>query len=307
MIEILNSSMSNSDVKTYRIIDHQLYRGNHFCIKKYSFKNIIDTLHKHEYIQINYIYEGEGAHIINNQEFKIVQGDIFLIPPYVPHRIVSSNKSTLEIIEFVFELEFINKNFENIKDIESFFDFAYIEPFLVYESKVKPRLNLIGKTQIEVENILNKCLREFSDKTSGHELLIKALLLELLVIVGREYKKDLENKDNYALYNSHKNTVYAALKYIEDHFDEDLTIDDIAKRFSFSRSYFSYLFKSITLKTFSEYLIGLRISASKELLLKTNDSVIDICCKVGFKNVSHFSRLFKQHTGLSPLGYRKNH
>ena len=73
----------------------------------------------------------------------------------------------------------------------------------------------------------------------------------------------------------------------------------------FSQSYFSYLFKSITSKTFIEYLNQLRILKAMELLKTTDKRVLDICYEVGYNNVNNFNRLFRQQTGTSPLVYRK--
>jgi YesN/AraC family two-component response regulator len=73
-----------------------------------------------------------------------------------------------------------------------------------------------------------------------------------------------------------------------------------------SGSYFRYLFKNLTQKTFTEYVNYLRIKRATELLVKNyTDSVYDICFAVGFNNINYFNRLFKQQAGLSPLQYRK--
>lgn len=281
--------------------------GLPFFIRRYTIPYATNTLHRHEFIQINYISRGKGKHLVNKQEFDIIKGDIFVIPPYVPHLILSSlDDSELEVYEFEFEASFINQYLDSIENTESFMDFAYIEPFLVSESQVKPRLNLVGKAQIETEILLNEALKEYNEKASGYILIIKSILLKLLVMVGREFKRDIENSDTGLIFNRHKDAIMAALKHIELHYAEEINLDDIAKMFLFSQSYFSYLFKNITSKTFVEYLNGIRISRAMELLKKTDRRVLDICYDVGFKNVNHFNRIFRQHTGLSPLVYRKS-
>lgn len=262
-------------------------------------------LHRHLYMQINYVYQGKVKHIINNSEFDVIKGDIFVIPPYIPH-CIKSDDSDGEIFEFEFVPEFINQSFENIENIKSFFDFAYIEPFLVSESQVKPRLNLAGRVQVEVENILNEALREYKEKKPGYPLLIKSLALKLLVLVGREFSDDLKSAGGHTIYDRHRDAIFNAIQYIDSHYAEDITVEDAARVCMLSQSYFSYLFKNITMKTFIEYLNGLRISKAMEYLRNSNDRVLDICYKVGFNNVNHFNRLFRQVTNLSPLQYRKS-
>lgn len=276
-------------------------------LSRYKTKNLPLPWHRHEYMQINYVYQGKMKHVINNHEFEVIKGDIFVIPPYVPHRLIDAEQDDGIIYEFEFMPEFINQNFTSIENIKTFFDFAYIEPFLVSENQIKPRLNLSGKVQMEVEGILNEALNEYTKKENGYGLLIKSLLLKLLVLVGREFTKGLNKPDSSdAIFSRHRDAIYNAIEYINQNYNKSLSIEDVAKVSMVSQSYFSYLFKSITSKTFVEYLNGLRISQAMELLKTTNNRVLDICYEVGFNNVNHFNKLFRQQTGVSPLYYRKN-
>lgn len=295
-----------SDIPLYKMVENK--QGDlPFFITKYEVTSQNAVMHRHEYMQINYVYKGKAKHVINHQEFNIIKGDIFVIPPYVPHAIVWSGDRDAEIFEFEFNIDFINESFETMDSMKSFLDFAYIEPFLVGESQVKPRLNLSGKIQIEVENILNEALREFTYREDSYILIIKSLLLKLLVIVGREFDASLEKSSDKPLYTRHQDAIYKAINYIEENYTEDITMDDIVSISMLSQSYFSYLFKSITRKTFVEYLNDIRISKAMELLRTTDKRVLDICLEVGFNNVNHFNKLFKRSVGVSPLQYRKRY
>ena len=293
------------NVPLYRMADNN--NGDlPFFVRKYVLNKDIIPLHSHEYMQINYVHQGKANHIINNQEFSIIKGDIFVIPPYIPHSINNVNLSSVEIYEFEFIPQFINQNFDTIHNAESFLDFAYIEPFLVSESLVKPRLNLIGKIQVEVESILNEVLKEYQENKPGAILLIKSLLLKLLVLVGREFTYNIDKAEARTIYDRHRDAILGAIKYMDDHYMEDLSIENVSREFLLSQSYFSYLFKSISSKTFTEYLNGLRISKTLELLKNSDKRVLDICMEVGFNNINHFNRMFKQQIGMSPMAYRKN-
>ena len=243
--------------------------------RKYSADVVTQSLHMHEYMQINYISHGRGRHLVNNHEFDIVKGDIFVIPPYVPHRIIAVEYSDIEVYELEFTSDLINLNFVNIENAMSFLDFAYIEPFLVSENKVKPRLNLIGNTRNQIEVMLEEALKEYSERAPGFLLLIKSIILKLLVLVGREFTRDLEDeslKEN-SVFIRNRDAILSAVNYINEHFDYDLNIGDVSHKFALSQSYFSYLFKAITSKTFTEYLSGIRISKAMELLKSTDNRV----------------------------------
>lgn len=293
------------DIQLLKMVDNK--HGNlPFFIRKYSKKGFTTSLHRHEYMQINYVCQGNGKHLLNGHQFDILKGDIFVIPPYVPHCISTDENSNIEVFEFEFVPEFINESFKRIENVDSFLDFAYIEPFLVSESQVKPRLNLVGKLQVEAESILNEVLNEFTEKRAGFLLLAKSLLLKLLVLVGREFTIKLNSTEEKRIFSRHRDSILGAIKYIDENFSEDLNVEEVAKKFMLSQSYFSYLFKSITSKTFVEYLNGLRISKAMELLKITDKRVIDISYEAGFNNVNHFNRIFRQLTGTSPIIYRKN-
>lgn len=271
---------------------------------KYCADRLPLPLHRHEYLQINYIYQGKMKHVINDHEFDIIKGDIFIIPPYVPHRMIDSEMTNGQIIEFEFMPEFINQNFQSLDTIGSFFDFAYIEPFLVSENKVKPRLNLCGKVQTEVESILNEALKEYNEKNDGYSLLIKSLVLKLLVIVGREFTRELQGTESVNIYIRHKEAIFNSIRYINENYNKALSIEEVAKVSILSQSYFSYLFKSVTSKTFIEYLNGVRLAKAMELLKNTDMRVLDICYETGFNNINYFNKLFRKWAGVNPLAFR---
>lgn len=274
------------------------------------------TIHMHQFIQIVYMCKGKIKHVINNNTFDVYKGDIFIIPPYVPHYFIAPTDEKFELIEFEFVPEFINEKFSLINSGDehaylnlmnsTFMDFAYLEPFLVSEHEVRPRLNLAGRTQVEVENILHEIILEYERKETDFDLIIKALLLKLLVIVGREYKKINTNEEFNDILSRHRDALYEALEFIDNNFTKDISIDDVSKIAMLSQSYFRYLFKQLTQKTFVEYINGLRIAKASELLKNNLDlKVVDICFEVGFNSVNHFNRIFRAETGCTPMQIRK--
>ena len=290
------------NIPMWRIADN---RNNlPFFIAKLNYGNA--SLHRHEFVQIVYISKGRLRHVLNKSVFDVHKGDIFVIPPYIPHRYIDAYGTPFEIIEFEFQPEFISEKFSAESKGSSFTDFAYLEPFLVVEKEMHPRLNLTGSIQIEVEQIFAEIIREYTLRKPDFELYIKALLLKLLVMVGREFRQNIEGSEDQKLYDLHKDALYAAIRYIHDHYSEDLSLDQVAKVAMVSSSYFRYLFKQMTSKTFVEYLNGIRIDHASEMLKKRpNERVIDICYRVGYHNVSHFDRTFRQATGLSPTDFRR--
>ena len=96
-----------------------------------------------------------------------------------------------------------------------------------------------------------------------------------------------------------------AKRYIQQHYQEALRLEDVSSAVGFNATYFSTLFKKETGQNFVDYLTELRISKSKELLCADELSVQDVAEQVGYRDLKYFSRLFKKLTGVSPSDYKK--
>ncbi|WP_162309370.1 AraC family transcriptional regulator [Cohnella abietis] len=96
-----------------------------------------------------------------------------------------------------------------------------------------------------------------------------------------------------------------ALKYLHEHYAEPLTLEFLASLLDCSPSHLSRIFKQRTACSPIEYMIRLRISRAKSLLANTEAPLQKIALSIGYVDVYYFSRIFKKHTGQSPLRYRE--
>ena len=97
------------------------------------------------------------------------------------------------------------------------------------------------------------------------------------------------------------------IRYINRHYQENITLDKICAEFSKSRSSVSHAFKKETGQTFREYLISIRLKAAKSLLLYSNLSISEIAYSVGFNDSNYFSNTFKKYFESSPRKYKNAH
>lgn len=102
-----------------------------------------------------------------------------------------------------------------------------------------------------------------------------------------------------------KDIIRKARKYVDMHYDEELTIKDLAYKVGINSNYLSTLFKKETGKTFTKYLTDMRIDNAKKLLVDTEANVAQISKSVGYHDPGYFYRVFKKQTGQTPLAYRK--
>ncbi len=95
-----------------------------------------------------------------------------------------------------------------------------------------------------------------------------------------------------------------AQEYIRQNFRKDLALEDVAQAVGISPYYFSKLFKEEAGMNFTEYLTGLRIEKARQLLLKRELSIKQVCVDSGYSDPNYFSRVFKKWTGLTPTEFR---
>jgi len=98
----------------------------------------------------------------------------------------------------------------------------------------------------------------------------------------------------------------AALRYMEEHLGEDMSRDDVAAVACLSPSHFSRVVKQTFGRSFTDLLARMRIDKARELLSRTDKSLIQICLDCGFSDPSYFTKVFRKHVGKTPGEYRKS-
>lgn len=116
--------------------------------------------------------------------------------------------------------------------------------------------------------------------------------------------RSLLESANYLPSIKNADMIYSALHYINAHYNERITLQQISDYVHFSPPYFSKIFKKELNSTFTQYLTKVRIEKSKELLADTTIPLSDIPSLVGFEEQSYFTKVFRAVTGISPGKYR---
>jgi AraC-like DNA-binding protein len=96
-----------------------------------------------------------------------------------------------------------------------------------------------------------------------------------------------------------------AMRYTQDHLQDDLSRDDVAAIACLSPSHFSRVIKQVYGQSFTELLTQMRVDKAKEMLVRTEKSLIQICLECGFSDQSYFTKVFTKHAGHPPGEYRR--
>lgn len=161
--------------------------------------------------------------------------------------------------------------------------------------------SLLSRTVIEggapTDNVLdlNKLFLTKLQKSDSIDSLCH-ILQEVVETFSDSIFNHLPSKNNDIIKN--------AMRYITEHFNTPLPLEEVASYVHLHPAYFSSLFKNMTGTSFKEYLNKIRIEESKLLLANTDYSILDIAIAVGFEDQSYFSKIFKKYTGITPRQFR---
>lgn len=171
--------------------------------------------------------------------------------------------------------------------ISAFSEFEYAQEAL-RQGVVSYLLKPIGKHKLieAVADALKK--QEQQDKTSFLEKLIDEDLM------------DIEGNGAYT------GSVKQALTYIDEFFDQEITLSEVAEQVHLNPSYLSTLFKDELNVSFTDYVTKVRIRRAKQLLITTDLNVAEIAEQVGYKSAKYFNKVFKEAVEQTPSLFRKN-
>jgi two-component system response regulator YesN len=105
--------------------------------------------------------------------------------------------------------------------------------------------------------------------------------------------------------NDSARPVRLAKQYIQNHFQDPISLEEVSERVGLSVAYFSVLFKKETEIGFAKYLTNIRMDEARALLRETNLPVAEICRRVGYYDIKHFTRTFEKIAGVKPAVFRK--
>ena len=248
-------------------------------------------MHHHAALEI-VIPKHRGYTVTANQRtFALEEGDILFIPPHMLHEIQEPTDGSRFIYQI--EIDFLN----TLQDFKALYPIS-MEPYLCTASAF-PRV------YPAVLDGLKRMSHIYFSRPPLWETRIYSLLLECICAIGQDYYGSGGERENIPV---EKRSEYyqrftALLNYIDSHYTEELTLDQVANQMGFSKYHFSRLFKQYVNVTFYSYLCRKRVNAAQSLL-STPMSITDIAFRTGFNNLTTFCRCFKKYTNCSPTEYR---
>lgn len=255
--------------------------------------------HCHDFIELAIILKGKGHFIIDDREYPAPEGTVILLNPGTYHKSLpdpdTEHQSTECYLAFT-DVDYVNcpKN--------------HLPLFKNYQITAK-------LPEVMKKNIFDLCAAihlESNSCEAGRYFMLKSYLIQVLCLIERFRSQEQTNtlkKGEAVRYEfksiNKKYIIQNITHYMEEHYREKISLDQIAANMYLSSYYISKLFKSETGDTPINYLISLRMKKAKELLDADPECTIQsVASSVGYEDAYHFSKLFKKYYGLSPLYYK---
>jgi len=252
------------------------------------------NFHTHREYELYYFHQGRCMYIIGGHIHLLSPGDLILMNGMTLH---SANPGPQPYLR-------TNVHFDPAYLREVLNDSIFTSAFETIGQLGNHIIHLEGESRTEVEQHLHKMndLYQKNDSVSFRRFLLA--LLDLLYYIQPFCPT---TDQSIRKMNEKELHVQRILTYLEAHYSEDLHMELLENTLYLNKTYMAKIFKEVTGTTIFIYLKNRRLNQAKILLmLDKNVSVSDVCYTVGYKHLSHFSRLFKQEFGYTPEQFQRN-
>ncbi|MCR5384912.1 MAG: AraC family transcriptional regulator [Saccharofermentans sp.] len=300
----------------------------------YDTKDSLPDESMHNSHELLYLREGKIDLVLGNETVTLTKGAVVVIRPLVRHKIViRSGKADMLNLYFGFvhdtsdleltkESKKTNRNNQGKSNsagpsvsipgslakisLESFLKFADLGITEDNEITRQPFFVIKGNEKKEINQLAERIVIEDSDNRYAKDLMIHTLSVELMIILSRairgEWEESLRVKNGKA-----KELVAIAKQYMDENFDQGITVSDAASYVFLSQGYFTRAFRDDTGISPMNYLMKKRIEKACKLLQNNEIKVSAISLQSGFSSPQRFNVAFRKQMGMTPMEYRKKY
>lgn len=273
------------------------FKNERLDITKKEIPCLDSSWHYHAQYELLYISQSNGIRFVGDSVSQFHPGDLVLVGPYLPHlwrndsSYYKDETNKVKTIIYKFTKDFIGEGTFNLPE------FSEIN-HLLEQSKYGVGF---GK---DVSRLLHNDLVSIIDLTPAEQ---SVKLLDILCRLSlTEEKKVLSSTDMRQYTTENSQRLDEVLKYISDHYANELSLQDVADVACMTTNSFCRFFKKMTNKSYVQFLNEVRIRNASRLLAQEEIAVSDVCYKVGYNSITNFNKQFKQIMGCTPNNYRNS-
>ncbi len=254
--------------------------------------------HRHNYIELSYVYKGSFSQVINGKEQVFEEGDVWIMDRNCLHY---ERRFGYNCFVVFFEIN------------EDFFDELFDQSFKGNPAGVFIKEALMEKRSEnrfihftpnlptpEVKRIFDYALEERELSRPGAEYVLRGLFISLFALLALNYSFHITEQKQRTLNQQLYNKIQ---QYMRDHY-QNITLEHLARVFCFNRRYLGRLIQSAGGLSYKDLLQQIRLEQAADRLIHSTLPVSEIAAQVGYQNITHFYRLFKERYGMTPNQYR---
>ncbi|TDL74539.1 AraC family transcriptional regulator [Rhodococcus qingshengii] len=285
--------------KTNFIIESEKFLSKEKMIMVRQHTRFVDfPLHKHDYIEVNYVYNGKLEQTVGGKPIILKKGELLLLNQHIEHEIKACAKEDI-VINFIIRPAFFDFIFSYLSSGNIVSDFLLSS---LYNNTQNGQFLYFKVSEVEgIQDLIKKMIHEIMYPTTFSESAIK-LYMGLVMIKLIKNSDRVERKEEASITHY---MVVESLKYIEEHYKE-ASLYELAEQLNQSHYGLSKTIKKATSRTFKDLLQERRLGKAKELLEGTDLPIASIVEQVGYDNISYFYRIFKGEFGQTPKEFRAN-
>lgn len=252
----------------------------------------MQSSHMHSHYELYYLFAGQRVYFIKDRSYTIQAGEFVIIPSDVVHRTLDSGVPDHERMVLYFNDSYFAQFSATDSEL-------LLAPFRSSHHifKVAP------SDRLQLEQRLYTMLHEIQEQPPGYHLTVQHTAAAALLYVARQMQHAEPDPAVDQLSPTEAKMMEIA-QYINAHFREPLTLEQLSSKFYLSESYLSRTFKKLTGFAFTEYVGMTRVKEAQKLLRETDKRITDISEEVGFGSFAHFEKVFRELSRLSPREYR---
>ncbi len=266
---------------------------------------------RHDSHELTYVRRGKIRYTLGKKDYLVTTGNTIVVKPGREHtfRIVDG---PVDLICVYFGFARSHEKAAGEGGLEPSVSPVSIEEFFRFadgantadDDLIDDCFLIQGRYQESIARLAERILLEYEADDFARDLLLRALSIELVVEVGRAIKGAWE-RSLRVRHGKARELVLIARDYIEDHFDQDISVADAASYVFLSQGYFARAFRDELGTSPMAYLIRIRVERSCELLRQPDMKVSSIAARVGFSSPQRFNAAFRKQMGMTPMQYRR--
>lgn len=261
--------------------------------------HVEDTnMHVHvDFSELVIVLSGVATHVVNTEETFIKKGDVFVINGSTPHGY--KDTQNFKICNIMYKTDMLPETGSDLNKLSGFQALFVFEPIYRTEELLKSRLNLSLSSLEFVSTYVAELVREYEEKRQAYQTMVSAAFSQLIVYLSREYENQNHDK--------HSNLMHLAkaVSYMEDHYLEQIAMEELAAKSQISVRHLNRIFKTHYQITPLEYIHKLRLEHACSLLKRSNLPITVLSHESGFNDSNYFTRQFVKSFGMSPTSYRR--